>query len=240
MIIGFSGKKQSGKSTSGNFLVSIVMANLGIAEHISLNPDGLIVISDLFGDRLYQGVFDASISRSNDFMMQKALDTLSPHIKLYSFADVLKQDICMNVLGLTREQCYGSDESKNSHTGMFWEDRPMTPRDIMQFIGTDIFRKLQPNIWVDATMRKIQSDNSQIAVITDCRFPNEVSAIQNNQGKVVRLNRAPFESDHISETILDANNFDWKKFDYIIDNQKMSIYNQCLELEKIFIEVMSL
>lgn len=240
MIIGFSGKKQSGKSTSGNFLVSIVMANLGIAENISLNPDGLIVVSDLFGDRLYQGVFDASIARSNDFMIQKALDTLSPHIKLYSFADVLKQDICMNVLGLTRDQCYGSDEAKNSYTGMLWEDRPMTPRDIMQFIGTDIFRKLQPNIWVDATMRKIQSDNSKIAVITDCRFPNEVSAIQNNQGKVVRLSRAPFESDHISETILDSDHFDWKQFDYIIDNKEMSIYDQCLELEKIFIEVMSL
>jgi len=38
-----------------------------------------------------------------------------------SFADNLKQ-FCINTLGLTHEQCYGSDEEKNSSTEYQWED----------------------------------------------------------------------------------------------------------------------
>lgn len=32
--------------------------------------------------------------------------------KIYNFADTLKQDICINLLGLTYDQCYGDDVCK--------------------------------------------------------------------------------------------------------------------------------
>ena len=38
-----------------------------------------------------------------------------------SFADTLKQ-FCMETLGLSREQCYGTDDQKNSPTKYYWED----------------------------------------------------------------------------------------------------------------------
>ena len=38
-----------------------------------------------------------------------------------SFADTLKQ-FCINTLGLTHNQCYGSDEDKNSETEYLWEN----------------------------------------------------------------------------------------------------------------------
>jgi hypothetical protein len=41
-------------------------------------------------------------------------------VNIYSFADPLK-DLCINVLGLKREQCYGTDEQKNSLTEYTWE-----------------------------------------------------------------------------------------------------------------------
>lgn len=40
-----------------------------------------------------------------------------------SFADQLKE-FCINTLGLCREQCYGSDDEKNSLTEYKWEDAP--------------------------------------------------------------------------------------------------------------------
>jgi hypothetical protein len=40
-----------------------------------------------------------------------------------SFADDLKE-FCINVLGLRHEQCYGSEEEKNSPTKYLWDDVP--------------------------------------------------------------------------------------------------------------------
>jgi hypothetical protein len=240
MIIGFSGKKQSGKTTSGNFIASVFLANLGICDSVRLNDIGEIEVSDLLGEKNYAGVFDPNKSPGTDYIIQQVTDKLSPQIKLYSFADVLKQDICIDILGLTYQQCYGSDEDKNSLTNIVSDNGRMTARDVMQYIGTDVFRKIKPNIWVDATLNKIRKDNPKIAVITDCRFPNEVEAIKKNNGVVVRLTRAPFESDHISENILNSENYEWNNFNYVLDNNNMSIYDQCVELEKILIEVLSL
>lgn len=240
MIIGFSGKKQSGKSTSGNFIVSVFLANSGICERVRLNDIGEIEVSDLLGDKNYAGVFDLNKSPGTDYIIQQVADKLCSQIRLYSFADVLKQDICIDILGLTYQQCYGSDEDKNSLTNLVSDNGPMTARDVMQYIGTDVFRKIKPSIWVDATLNKIRKDNPKMAVITDCRFPDEVEAIKKNGGVVVRLTRAPFESDHISENILNAENYEWNNFNYVLDNNNMSIYNQCIELEKILIEVLSL
>lgn len=240
MIIGFSGKKQSGKTTAGNFIASIYMANLDIAKNIQLNNQGQIAVSDLLGSTAYSGVCDISNLNRKDYVLNQVAEKLYPSVKLYSFADVLKQDICMNILGLSYEQCYGSDEDKNQLTSMSWDGKLMSARDIMQFVGTDVFRKLKPDIWVDATLNKIAKEKSNLAIITDCRFPNEVSSIKQAGGKVVRLTRAPFVSDHISENILNKDNYDWSNFDYIIDNENMSIYDQCIEVEKILIEVLSL
>ena len=42
-----------------------------------------------------------------------------------------------------------------------------------------------------------------------------------------------YASEHHCETALDNNNFDWKEFDYIIDNHDMSIEQLGLEVEKL-------
>lgn len=46
---------------------------------------------------------------------------LLDQVRIYSFADTLK-DFCIETLGLTREQCYGTDEQKNSPTSYLWEN----------------------------------------------------------------------------------------------------------------------
>lgn len=243
LILGISGKKQSGKTTSANFIASIFMTNLNISQKIYINDNGEMVISDLFDNKLYAGVFDLTKAPySNDFLIKKTLSTLNPEIKLYSFADPLKQDICIDILGLTWEQCYGSDADKNSKTSLKWEDMPtseknkkgfMTAREVMEYVGTDIFRKMKLDSWVSATMKKILNDKPKLAIIIDCRFPDEVNAIKNANGKIIRLSRDKFNSSHKSEMALNENEYDWSNFDFIIRNDNMSIYDQCIQIQNI-------
>jgi hypothetical protein len=143
--------------------------------------------------------------------------------KIYSFADPLKIDICMNILGLTHEQCYGSDDDKNTLTDLNWGGSAITAREAMEIIGTEIFRKLKTSVWVDATISKIMKEKYDVAVIVDCRFPNESDEVLRKDGYVIRLNLDPFHSVSLSESALDQTNYDWNKFTTIINNQHMSI-----------------
>jgi hypothetical protein len=144
-------------------------------------------------------------------------------IKIYNFADPLKQDICMNLLGMTHEQCYGEDNQKNYTTDLEWNNKKLTAREVMQFIGTDIFRSMKPNIWTEATINRIKKDKPKLAIIADCRFPNEVKCIKDSGGIVIKLMLNPFNSEHTSEMALDINNYDHKNFDIVIFNNNLSI-----------------
>ena len=218
------------------------MVNLGIAKKVKINNYGLIEVSDLLGDKDYSGTFDPShIQDSNDYILQQLCKKMNPFVKVYSFADPLKKDVCMNVLGLTHNQCYGSDRSKNEEVDCFWPktNYRMTAREVMQYVGTDIFRTIKSDVWTSAIISKINRDSSQLSLITDCRFPNEVECIKNNNGVVVRLDRNTCDSTHVSETALDKENYDWNKFDYIVENNGLDIYNQSIQIEKILNEVVS-
>lgn len=175
-ILAFSGRKQSGKSTSGEYVQNLI------------------------------------------YSINKKID-----VKTYSFADPLKQDICMNILGLTYEQCYGSDEDKNTLTDLEWGGKKLTAREAMEIIGTDIFRILKNNVWVDATISKIKKDNLDLAIIPDCRFPNEVDTILDHGGYVIRLDLDPFNSKSNSESALDKDKYFWSKFSCVIHNSSMTI-----------------
>lgn len=147
-------------------------------------------------------------------------------IKIYNFADPLKQDICMKLLGLTYDQCYGTDNNKNELTDNYLDGKQMSAREVMQFIGTHIFRKIKHNIWADATIKKINEEKPSIALIADCRFPNEVEAIKKAGGLVIKLTRNPFNSDHASETALDQKNYNFHNFDTVIFNHNLTLEQQ--------------
>lgn len=179
-IIGFAGRKQSGKTTCSEFVAKI---------------------------------FNGKIEPLNS-------------AKIYNFADPLKKDICINILGMTYDQCYGTDEQKNTVTDMEWNGSKLTAREVMQFVGTDIFRKMKNNIWADTTINKIKKENPSLAIIADCRFPNEVQAIKNIGGYVIKLTRNPFNSNHESETALDSDNYDESNFDLVLHNHNIDIFTQ--------------
>jgi len=281
-IICISGRKQAGKNVCSNFMVGMTMMHLGIIRgsdgnkgEMALKQNGDLWISDIMGEAGTEGVFD--ITRTDDTFLEFANEYLFPYIKPYSFADVLKQTVCMDVLGLSKEACYGTDEQKNAPTHLRWEDMPgvttnealfnrimktirkvtasdpekfedphfklvyhapgpMSGREVMQYVGSDIFRRMYGLVWANATINKIKKEDTIIATITDCRFPNEVKAVQDNGGTVIRLTRDPFHDEHMSETALDPENYDWEQFDHIIDNTELSIDDQCAALYRICVE----
>lgn len=150
--------------------------------------------------------------------------TTQQNSAIYNFADPLKK-MCIDIFGLTHEQCYGTDDQKNEYVNCKWPDseKLMSAREVMQYVGTNIFRKMQHNVWSEATIRKIQDENLPLALIADCRFPNEVEAVRNAGGLVVKLHRNIYNSSHESEIALDENRYDHSNFDMIIDNSNLSI-----------------
>lgn len=238
-ILGISGRKQAGKSTAGHFIIGLELVSYGIVKNgFVIDENGQLNITDLFGNTDYEGHLD--LNRQNPEFLEFLEKEVSPYVKIYSFADILKKDICIRILGLSHEQCYGSDEDKNSFTKLKWRNMPgtilddsavvnefMTARQVLQHVGTGIFRRIYPNVWAESTLRQIKEDGSLYAIITDVRFPNEVSAIKDAGGKTFRLTRNENNEDsHESETALDRDKYDWNNFDAIIDNSTADISMQ--------------
>lgn len=243
MIIAFSGRKQSGKSTAGNLIYSMFLAQLGISKKVLISDDGSIVVSDLLGKTSYSGVFltNRQYYDKSDVVYDEVFDILDPIIKIYNFADPLKT-MCIDIFGFDYKQCYGSDEDKNQLVKCYWPDtdKQMTAREVLQYVGTDVFRKMHQNVWAESTIRKIKQEKSKLPIITDCRFPNEVDVVKNCGGKIIRLTRNPFNSDHISESILDEDKYDWSNFTHIIDNKDISLYDQCDKIKTLTMEILKL
>lgn len=124
------------------------------------------------------------------------------------------------------------DENGNPRTGF------MTAREFMQYFGSEIGREIYEDVWIDALERDIVKSLSGIAIIDDCRFPNEVTKIKKMGGHVIRLTRDPYNNSdvHNSETELNPDVFDWGNFDKVIDNENMSIEQLTEEVYKTLVE----
>lgn len=148
------------------------------------------------------------------------------HAAEFQFATPLKE-FCIKVLGLTRNQCYGTSADRETPTKYTWGDidpeirnkydkdpsKHMTAREVLQVFGTDLMRnKFYRNIWAEAGVRAAVDGDSAISVITDSRFPNELEITRDadflgpdfRRSIIVRLYRdTGLTDDHDSETALD-------------------------------------
>ncbi len=104
LIITIAGKKGGGKNTLGNFCTGYYLKKIKAIEEFRIEKDGTLSIR--YGPGLSQNIKNGEFN-PNDFEGKP--------VKLYSFADPLKQ-FCIDTLGLTFSQCYGTDEEKNELT----------------------------------------------------------------------------------------------------------------------------
>lgn len=260
MIVGLSGKKQSGKDTVGR-----------IIQYLT-----------------YTGMYSRGRRVSFQGFISN-YDCFEPGWKTKQFAYKLKQIVCI-LIGCTMEQLEDNDFKEKELGEEWWQDKPiwcpesemkimrghgdnknipldeyaeslgyekgiwsknsslviyvlhryikLTPRKILQLLGTDAGRKIiHPNIWTNSLMNEyVEEDGYKYEVqplgglgmsgeqkllmksepeyfnngfqnwcITDVRFPEEVKAIEDRNGIILRIDRPGLESldTHESETALD-------------------------------------
>lgn len=154
---------------------------------------------------------------SADFVMRKLLHN-GASCKKIGFADPLKR-FCMDSLGLTHNQVYGTDEQKNTLTNWKWEgidpairvnyspvNEYMTAREVMQIVGTDLMRdKFNRDIWARAAINIARNSKEDFIIFNDTRFINEVQAAKKENGLIIRLHRKNHinNDEHWSEKALD-------------------------------------
>ena len=242
-IIGFAGKKQSGKNCACNFILATKLAELGICRASRLSPKGGIEVTDIFDLSSTDG--DEWFPFEPPHVATESLfeNELGRYVKLYSFAEKLKR-LAIDLLGLKEEWVFGTDAQKNTKTHLKWESfsdsktGEMTAREVLQHVGTDIFRSLNENVWIDSCFRQIEEENPELALISDVRFKNEIKGIQDRGGFVIGLTRGSAKrkkkDNHASETeigeSLDLCDIIIDNTDLTIPEQNEAIYNAIKEL----------
>ena len=112
-----------------------------------------------------------------------------------SFANTLKDAVAC-VFGWDRTMLEGRTAASREwrdQVDTWWANRlnipHLTPRWVLQHWGTDVLRKgFNDDIWIAALENKMRKTTDNI-VISDVRFPNEITAIRNSGGKVFRIRR---------------------------------------------------
>jgi hypothetical protein len=211
MIIGISGRINSGKDTVGKIIKLIRLLNRADTKELLIEYE--------------------HFERNNLWDVVKGPGSF----EIKKFADKLKDMACV-LLGCTREQLEDR-EFKEKELGEEWRkyfndsydlvakenstfSEVLTPRKLLQLLGTECGRKIiHPNLWVNSLMMECKPIKEFSTVypnwiITDVRFPNELGAIKDRGGITIRVNRPDLpEFTHLSEVSLNS-----AQFDYTIDN----------------------
>ena len=112
-----------------------------------------------------------------------------------SFASTLK-DAVSAVFGWDRTLLEGRTKEAREwreQVDLWWAERldmpTLTPRWVLQYWGTEVCRKaFHDDIWIASLENKLRNSKDSV-VISDCRFPNEISSIKNAGGKIIWVKR---------------------------------------------------
>jgi hypothetical protein len=118
------------------------------------------------------------------------------HFRRESFANTLK-DAVSAVFGWDRTMLEGRTKQAREwreQQDNWWTNRlgiVITPRWVLQNWGTEVCRNgFHDDIWIASLENKLRNSKDDV-VISDCRFPNEIAAIKQSGGLVVRVVRGP-------------------------------------------------
>jgi hypothetical protein len=126
-----------------------------------------------------------------------------------SFASTLK-DAVAAVFGWDRTMLEGRTKEAREWrecVDPWWAERlampTLTPRWVLQYWGTEVCRRgFHDDIWIASLENKLRNSKDNV-VISDCRFPNEISSIRNAGGKIVWVQRGALPEWY--DTALKAN-----------------------------------
>lgn len=180
MIIGVSGKAQSGKDT--------------VCKMIAYT---------IWYYKYSQRIEPFSIEHYN--ACNERYENLVDRIGWYqtSFARKLKQ--CLSViLNIGHVSKFEDNEFKKSNIDWLG----MSVRELLQKFGTAIRNEVCDDFWVKACLHEYT--NNENWIISDVRFKSEAKGIKDLEGIIVRVNReGAGAGNHISEIDLDDYSFDY-------------------------------
>ncbi len=241
-LIGISGKTGSGKDTLAKMIQVAIYCklNTGTNQAIYLEREG--VMYQHFWDNYRLDSYNAK------WQIKKFASALKQMVCILigcTMKQLEDQKFKGSILGPEWNYLYIQHSLGNTKvpaTAKYREILPngtiqvMTVRELLQLVGTDCMRDhLHPNTWVNALFSsyygwdlhttQIPQDSEKIPpvskwLITDVRFPNEVEAIKERGGILIRIDRSSCytsmeSSKHESETALDTYN----QWDYRISNE---------------------
>ncbi len=131
-----------------------------------------------------------------------------------SFASTLK-DAVSAVFGWDRTMLEGRTKEAREwreQVDPWWAERldmpTLTPRWVLQYWGTEVCRKaFHDDIWIASLENKLRNSKDHV-VISDCRFPNEISSIRNAGGKIIWVQRGELP-DWYSVAVEANNGHNW-------------------------------
>lgn len=112
-----------------------------------------------------------------------------------ALADPMKE-FCQKLFGWTAEQLWGHSSLRNQEDPR-WDG--LTPREALQWLGTEWGRKCHPDVWVSYLLRTAPDR----CVVSDIRYNNELQAFREKGAYTVLLQGSSVPlvvgADHSSE-----------------------------------------
>lgn len=251
-LLGVAGTKRAGKDSAGAFIFANELQKLNIIERFEMNEEGELFLNhDAYKDEETGEVLDAGMAKINftskdPIFVNYMQEAIWPHVKMYSFADTLKF-IAVHMYGLTPEQVYGDGKEKESLTEYSYKqlklivpgryfpktiqnlDDKVIARKFLQYLA-DTLRALNDDCFVNPVMNQINNEQVPLSIITDVRRVEEVDKIHKMGGKVLYLTRRTEVDTHKIENgfseITDLRGY----FDFVIDNQDMTVAQKNIEI----------
>jgi hypothetical protein len=150
-----------------------------------------------------------------------------------SFAGPLKEACCI-IFGFNDEQINGNLKETIDET---WG---MTPRYILQAVGTDLLRnQIDKNIWIKSMERFLLNNPNKNVIIPDIRFSNEADFVRTcpgRQGILIKVERPSLgvnKDMHPSETEME----NYNKCDFLIVNNQSLAYLQETLFNKLVLDI---
>lgn len=158
--------------------------------------------------------------------------------KTIAFADPLKAIAKIMAPDISNNCLYGPSEFRRTKVRSLSKYKEITVRELLNKIGTDFGRSLNPSIWIDVFnesclhFQNTYINQQSILIVSDVRYENEMSYVKNNGFYTVKIQRqTEYNIEHSSETeqenfndCFDKEILNDKNLEYL-ENEAKSIIN---------------
>lgn len=201
MIIGFAGKAASGKTTTARFLKAEYERQGFKAE--------ILPMAQALRDEVSQFLYQAGAGENINLLYGNQKEKITP----FFVPTTAAVNACPDWPDFRMKNADLQLEMAGAAKTV------VTVRLLLQWWGTDYRRNQNPVYWTQAWKKRaaeLIDNGTDIVLVDDVRFPNEVDAVQGMNGFLVKIERDGCNgaNAHVSERMLD----DFSDWDHILLN----------------------